>query len=418
MSTREYVIGLCTDAAASRSSLADSSVAKRNEILSTIAKKLACDTCVKEVLAANELDIKAARENGMSEAMVDRLTLSEARLNAMIGSLNKLIALPDVLGEGECFTRPNGLKIKRVSVPLGTIGIIYESRPNVTVDAAAICIKTGNAAILRGGKEAINSNKALSHLIKDSLTQCGADGNCIQLIEDTSRESSLALMEARGYIDVLIPRGGKGLIRSVCENARVPVIETGAGNCHVYVEKTAPLDMALRIVLNAKLQRPSVCNAAESLLVDSQIAPTFLPMLYEASREKSLIFKGDDEVKKMIPEALDATEDDYYAEYNDYIMSVNIVSGVDEAISRINHYSTHHSEAIVTNDIAAADRFTALVDSAAVYVNASTRFTDGEEFGFGAEIGISTQKLHARGPMGPKQLTTYKYVIEGNGQIR
>lgn len=418
MNIKEYVCGLCLDAKKASAALASSSSTERNAILTSIAKKLGEEENIIKIIEANKLDLENAKNNGIKPTMIDRLTLSGERISGIAASVMKLAALGDVLGKGECFVRPNGLKIRRVAVPLGTVGIIYEARPNVTVDAAGICIKTGNCAVLRGGKEAINSNKAFMDVIHDSLKECGFDPASVQLIEDTSRESSYALMEAVGLIDVLIPRGSKGLINSVCQNARVPVIETGAGNCHVYVEKTADLDMALKVTLNAKLSRPSVCNAAESLLVDREIAGEFLPKLYELSRDKNLVFKGDDEVRAILPQAEEAQEDDYYTEYNDYIMSVKLVNGVGEAVENVNKYSTHHSEAVLTQNTSVADYFTAHVDSAAVYVNASTRFTDGEEFGFGAEIGISTQKLHARGPMGPEQLTIYKYIVEGNGQIR
>ncbi len=418
MNVKEYVNGLCRDAKDASYALATSSSTERNAILISISKKLCEEENIAKIIEANRLDLEHAKNNNIRPTMIDRLTLSRERLTNIAASASKLAALPDVLGQGECFVRPNGLKIRRVAVPLGTVGIIYEARPNVTVDAAGICIKTGNCAVLRGGKEAINSNKAFISVIHSALTECGFDPHCIALIEDTSRESSYALMEAVGLIDVLIPRGSKSLINSVCQNARVPVIETGAGNCHIYVEKTADIDTAVKVTLNAKLSRPSVCNAAESLLVDRAIAGKFLPRLYSASREKELIFRGNEEVKAILPQAEDACEEDYYAEYYDYIISVKLVDGVKEAVENVNKYSTHHSEAVLTSDLSVADYFTSHVDSAAVYVNASTRFTDGEEFGFGAEIGISTQKLHARGPMGPEQLTIYKYIIEGNGQIR
>ncbi len=418
MNTTEYITDLCQRAKKASGALASSSTDARNSVLLTLSTYLKNEENMALILKANAEDIKNAEANGVKKTMVDRLTLNEARIIGISDSLVKLAALPDPLGKGDCFIRPNGLKIRRVAVPLGTVAIIFEARPNVTVDGAAICIKTGNASVLRGGKEAINTNIAMISLIKKALSSQGLNPECAQLVEDTTRESSKALMEARGLVDVLIPRGGKGLIQSVCENARVPVIETGAGNCHLYVEKTADIEKAVNIAINAKLQRPSVCNACESLLVDRDIAKEFLPLFYERSREKSLVFVCDEESAKILPDSRPAAEDDYYTEYNDYIISVKLVDGVEEAVEWINEHSTHHSEAVVTSDTAVADHFTMMIDSAAVYVNASTRFTDGEEFGFGAEIGISTQKLHVRGPMGPEQLTSVKYIVEGNGQTR
>ncbi len=418
MNTAEYITDLCRKAKTAGVSLSVSSTDDRNKALLTLAKYLRESDNVKDILAANGEDIKKADENGVKKTMIDRLTLNGQRINGIADSLVKLAALPDPLGKGECFTRPNGLRIRRVAVPLGTVAIIFEARPNVTVDGAAICIKTGNASVLRGGKEAINTNIAMIKIIKKALSDSGLDPDCVQLVEDITRESSKALMEARGLIDVLIPRGGKGLIQSVCQNAKVPVIETGAGNCHLYVEKTADIGKAVAIALNAKLQRPSVCNACESLLVDREVADKFLPEFYTHSREKNLVFMCDEDSAKILPESQPATDEDYYTEYNDYIISVKLVDGVEEAVDWINGHSTHHSEAVITQNTAVADYFTARVDSAAVYVNASTRYTDGEEFGFGAEIGISTQKLHARGPMGPEQLTSVKYIVEGNGQVR
>ena len=329
--------------------------------------------------------------------------------------MRHVASLPDPLGGGSVWTRPNGLEIKRIHVPLGVIGIIYEARPNVTSDAAALCIKSGNGVVLRGGSDAINSNTAIADIIKKSLEKCGISTDAVQLVTDISRRSATTLMKAKGHIDLLIPRGGKGLIRSVTENAEVPTIETGAGNCHIYVESTADLDMALRVLINAKTSRPAVCNAAEHLLVDRAVAGEFLPMVKDALSEVDL--RGDEETRKYIDIA-PATDEDFDTEYDDLILSIKVVNDTDQAIAHINRHSTHHSEAILTDDIAKAKLFTASVDSAAVYVNASTRFTDGGEFGFGAEIGISTQKLHARGPMGLAELTTIKYIINGDGQIR
>ena len=337
----------------------------------------------------------------------------------MAEGIRELIKLPDPIGVVlDSWQNHCGLEIKRVRVPLGTIGIIYEARPNVTADAIGLCIKSGNAVILRGSKDAINSNKAIVKVISDALEKEGFDSGCIGLVEDTSRESAAELMRAVGLIDVLIPRGGKGLIESVVRNSQVPVIETGAGNCHVYVERSADLDMAEKIILNAKLSRPSVCNAAESLLVDEEIAGEFLPGILSKLEEKGVQVRGCGLTRKVYPKALEASEEDMYAEYNDLIISVKVVKGVDEAIAHIEKYSTHHSDAIVSRSEEAIEKFFAGVDSAAVYANASTRFTDGFEFGFGAEMGISTQKLHARGPMGLKELTSYKYIVRGNGQTR
>ncbi len=413
-----YIEELCQKAKKASVSLSVSSTDTRNTALLTLSEYLRRTENISDILSANREDIKNAEVNGVKKTMIDRLTLDEKRINGIADSLVKLASLPDPLGKGDCFIRPNGLKIRRVAVPLGIVAIIFEARPNVTVDGAAICIKTGNASVLRGGKEAINTNIALAKLIKKALSDSGLDGECVQLVEDTTRESSKALMEARGLIDVLIPRGGKGLIQSVCQNAKVPVIETGAGNCHLYIEKTADIDMAVKVALNAKLQRPSVCNACESIVIDKEIADKFLPRFYNESREKDLVFMCDEESAQILPDSRPATDDDFYTEYNDYIISVKTVNGVAEAVDWINEHSTHHSEAVLTSDISVADHFTSHIDSAAVYVNASTRFTDGEEFGFGAEIGISTQKLHARGPMGPEQLTSVKYIVEGNGQTR
>lgn len=371
-----------------------------------------------EIISANELDVKAAREGGMSEAMIDRLTLTKARIEAIAASVLKVAALPDPIGNGTVKTLPNGLKITKISVPLGVVGIIYEARPNVTVDAASLCIKSGNAAILRGGKEAIKSNLAFEAVIKDALEAAGLPRGCVSVLHDTSRETASELMRMNGYIDVLIPRGGAGLIKSVVANATVPVIETGAGNCHIYVDETAELDMAAEILFNAKTSRPSVCNAAEKLLVDRSVAEKFLPMAKKLLDTKSVEIRGDEAVLAILPDAVPATEEDYFTEYNDYILAVKVVDGVREAVEHINRHNTKHSEAIVTTSMANADYFKAHIDAAAVYVNASTRFTDGEEFGLGAEIGISTQKLHARGPMGLEALTSYKYLIDGCGQVR
>ena len=372
-----------------------------------------------EILKANDEDVKAGRENGLTEGFIDRLTLTEDRIGGICDGVRKLIQLDDPVGvvEGGSL-RPNGLRIEKVRVPMGMVGIIFESRANVTVDGATLCLKSGNAVLLRGGKEAIRSNLALTAIMRQALSDCGFPEDCIQLVEDTSRDSAARMMRLNGYLDLLIPRGGAGLIRSVVENATVPVIETGVGNCHLYVEKTADPEMAEKITVNAKTSRISVCNAAESLLVDEAVAETMLPRLKKALDAYKVTLYGCPKTRTILPDVEEATEEDYGREYLDYKMSVKVVSGVDEAIAHINRYGTGHSEAIVTSSLAAAEQFQREVDAAAVYVNASTRFTDGGEFGFGAEIGISTQKLHARGPMGLEALTSYKYRIMGNGQIR
>ena len=371
------------------------------------------------ILAANEDDLAAARESGMSEAMQDRLRLTEERIRGIADGVRSVAALPDPIGRAESVTRPNGLIITKRTVPLGVIAIIYEARPNVTADAAALCLKSGNAVILRGGKEAFRSNTEIVSLMRDAVETAGLPADAVNIVADTSRESARELMGLAEYVDLLIPRGGAGLIRSVVENARVPVIETGVGNCHVYVEKSADLAMAAEILYNAKCSRPSVCNAAESLLVDREIAETFLPMAKARLDEKQVELRGCEETRRILgPTVVPASEEDYFTEYDDYILSIKVVSSPDEAIEHINVHGTGHSEAIITNDYALSQRLLNEIDAAAVYVNASTRFTDGGEFGLGAEIGISTQKMHARGPMGLEHLTSYKYTIFGNGQVR
>lgn len=410
---KENLINKCIAAKKAGKILAVSTGEERNNALISMASALEEDE--KAILEANAKDIEKAKENGIKEAMVDRLMLNSIRLKAIADAMRKVAALPDPLGSGEVWTRPNGLVIKKVKVPLGNIAIIYESRPNVTADAVCLCIKSGNTVFLRGGKEAFFSNTAIISALKKGLENSGFSGDLIQTPEDTSRETANTLMTLSGYVDLLIPRGGKSLIRSVVDNATVPVIETGAGNCHVYVEKTADLEMAAKIVKNAKMQRPSVCNAAENLLVDREIAKEFLPVIKKVLEGTEL--RGCKETVGIIG-GIEATEEDFFTEYDDYIMSLKIVDGYKEAVEHINAHSTGHSEAIVTTNTVAADYFTANIDSAAVYVNASTRFTDGEEFGFGAEIGISTQRLHARGPMGLSEMTTVKYIVSGNGQTR
>ncbi len=398
-------------------SLAVASTTQKNKALLSIA-----DALVKhadDVLSSNEIDISKAKENGIADTMVDRLRLTKERIADISKAVLKVAELDDPCGKIiEGYTRPNGLKISKITVPLGAIGIIFESRPNVTVDAAVLCLKSGNATILRGGKEAINSNLALAKIMRDAIKSAGLPENSIQLISDTSRDSATALMQLDEYLDVLIPRGGAGLIKSVVKNSTVPVIETGVGNCHVFVDESADLDMAVNIVDNAKTQRPSVCNACESLLVHSTIANEFLPKIENAFKSHNVKIFGCERTCEILPNAILATDEDYATEFLDYTISVKVVDTLNEALDHIARFSTGHSECIVTRSLENANIFTASVDSAAVYVNASTRFTDGGEFGLGAEIGISTQKLHARGPMGLNELTSYKYVVNGDGQIR
>ncbi len=394
--------------------LGTSSSELRNKGLAAMADALVAHS--DEIIAANNKDIENAKANGISDAMLDRLTLTEARIQAISASVKKVIALPDPLSVNEEWVRPNGLRICKKRVPFGVIAIIYEARPNVTADAAALCIKSGNAVILRGGKEAINSNIAVAGVLGNALESIGLPKESIQILSDTSRETANALMKLKGGIDLLIPRGGKSLIRSVVDNATVPVIETGAGNCHVYFDATANTQMAIDVIDNAKRQRPSVCNAAESLLVHKDIANEILPLV--AERLDNVELRGCEKTLAILPNITPATEEDFFTEYNDYILTVKVVENIEEAVAHINKHGTGHSEAIITENTENMQYFCNNIDAAAVYVNASTRFTDGEEFGFGAEIGISTQKMHARGPMGLPEMTTYKYVINGNGQIR
>ena len=372
-----------------------------------------------EILAANQADYEKAESSGMSKGMLDRLALNPGRIQSMADGLLKVAALDDPVGEVISMKlRPNGLKIGQKRVPLGVIAMIYEARPNVTADAFGLCFKSGNAVILKGGSDAIESNKAIAKWLRTGLTRAGLPEDALQLIEDTSRETTKELMRLNRYVDVLIPRGGAGLIRSVVENSTVPVIETGTGNCHIFVDETADFNMALDIIYNAKTQRIGVCNACESLIVHRKIADQFLPLLKKRLAEKEVEVRADEAARAVVPEFTPATEEDWGTEYLDYILSLKIVDSVEEAIEHINKYNTGHSESIITSDYFNAQKFLDEVDAAAVYVNASTRFTDGEEFGFGAEIGISTQKLHARGPVGLKELTTTKYIIYGDGQIR
>ena len=390
---------------------------KKRRALLEAAQALRAETA--RILEANALDLAAARESGMRDAMLDRLTLTAARVEAMAQGVEDVAAQRDPVGRllsGE--TRPNGLKIEKITVPMGVIGIIFEARPNVTSDAAALCLMAGSAVILRGGKEALHSNTAVTAVLQEALARTGLPREAVQLVRDTSRESSREMMGLVGYLDLLIPRGGAGLIRAVVENARVPVIETGVGNCHVYVDETADVDMAAEIIFNAKTSRPSVCNAIETILVHEKIAEKALPAIAARLREKQVELRGDSRTREILPEALPAAEADWETEYLDYILAVRVVENLNEAVAHIARYSSGHSECIVTRDFRAAEEFTARVDSAAVYVNASTRFTDGGEMGLGAEIGISTQKLHARGPMGLNEIVSYKYVIRGDGQVR
>lgn len=391
--------------------------AKKNQVLEAVADSLVADS--KAVLTANAIDVENGRKNQMPEGLVDRLMLTEARIASMAEGLRQVASLEDPVGEVTGMKkRPNGLLIGQKRVPLGVIGIIYEARPNVTADAFALCFKTGNVVILKGGSDAIHSNTAIVDCIRRTLDENGITKDAIQLISDTSRETAGEFMKMNEYVDVLIPRGGKGLIKAVVNNSTIPVIETGTGNCHIYVDESADLQMAADIVMNAKTQRVGVCNACESLLVHEKVKDAFLPVLAERLRTKNVEMRADEEAKALIPDAVTATEEDWGTEYLDYILSIKVVGSADEAIRHINRYNTGHSEAIITRDYNNAQKFLDEVDAAAVYVNASTRFTDGFEFGFGAEIGISTQKLHARGPMGLLALTSTKYIIYGNGQIR
>ena len=407
--------GLAAKVAARTLSVADT--ARKNKALEAIAQALLDRQ--EEILSANAQDLEAARESGMRQSLQDRLALDEKRIAGIVEGVRQVAALPDPIGQvTKMEKRPNGLIIGRRRVPLGVIGIIYEARPNVTVDAAALCLKSGNAVILRGGKEALHSNMALTAIMRDALNQSGLPMDCVSLVASTSRESATEMMNLTGYLDVLIPRGGAGLIRSVVENARVPVIQTGVGVCHIYVHEKADLQMAADILYNAKCSRPSVCNAAECVLVDRAVAEQFLPMAQARLADKHVEFRGCPETCAILPDAVPATAEDWDTEYGDYILAAKVVENQDEAMDFIAAHGTGHSEAIVTADYFAAQRFLDEVDAAAVYVNASTRFTDGFEFGLGAEIGISTQKMHARGPMGLEELTSSKYVIYGTGQVR
>lgn len=411
------LVSLGRNAKVASNSLKTTTTAQRNKALALIAKELISST--RQIISANELDLANAKTGGMKSAMLDRLTLNQNRIEDIARSIQEVIDLADPVGvveRGE--TRPNGLLILKTRVPIGVVAMIYEARPNVTVDAAVLCIKSGNACILRGGSEAFSSNKVLVSIMQRALAAAGLDPNGVQLVEDTSRDTATRLMKLDEYVDVLIPRGGAGLIKSVVQNATVPTIETGAGNCHIYVDACANLDMALSVIDNAKTSRPSVCNAVETILLHKDIAPQLLPRLKEQLDKHNVELRGCPATLKILPGITAATEADYATEYDDYILAVRVVDTLDQAVEHIAEYSTGHSESIITESYSASQAFIARVDSAAVYVNASTRFTDGGEFGLGAEVGISTQRLHARGPMGLRDLTTAKFIITGNGQVR
>ena len=413
----EYLIRIGKKAKAAKENIRLLETARKNQILRQAAADLSAHA--EEILRANEKDMEQGRKNGMSEGLLDRLLLTRERIAGIGEGLCQVADLEDPVGEVIGMKkRPNGLLIGQKRVPLGVVGIIYEARPNVTADAFGLCFKTGNVAILKGGSDAIHSNQAIVHCLRATLKDQGVEPDALLLIEDTSRETASAFMKLNAYVDVLIPRGGAGLIRAVVENSTIPVIETGTGNCHIYVDETADLTMAAEIILNAKTQRVGVCNACESLLVHKKVAEKLLPALAKRLAEKQVELRGDEEVQRLVKEAVPASEEDWGKEYLDYILSIKTVSSVEEAIAHINHYNTGHSEAIITENYTHAQKFLDEVDAACVYVNASTRFTDGFEFGYGAEIGISTQRLHARGPMGLLALTTTKYIIYGNGQIR
>lgn len=408
---------LCKRAADVKYDLQALSAEKKNWALLYCADALSLGA--DDILRENDKDMQRAREKEMPEGLQDRLRLNKSRIDAMGEGLRQIAALPDPIGEiTESFERPNGLRIEKCRVPIGVIGIIYEARPNVTADAFGLCFKSGNVVILKGGSDAISSNRKIVEILRKALTDCGVPADVLCLIEDTDRKTAASFMKMDSYVNLLIPRGGAGLIRNVLENSTIPVIETGTGNCHIYVDEDADIDMAVSVIINAKTQRIGVCNACESLVIHEKAKEKLLPLLAEKLREKQVEIRGDEEVCKMIPESVPATEEDYGKEYLDMIISMKTVGSLEEAIHHINKYNTGHSEAIITKNEEHAGRFLKEVDAACVYVNASTRFTDGFEFGFGAEIGISTQMLHARGPMGLKELTSYKYLIHGTGQIR
>lgn len=413
-----YIETLGSNAVKVKKILAVADTGKKNAALAEISRALIENS--DKIIEANQKDLTAAKENGMSVSMQDRLMLNEDRIKGIASAVDELIKLEDPIGKVDNGSvRPNGMRITKIRVPMGVIGMIYESRPNVTADAATLCLKTGNAVILRGGKEAYNSNKCICEIMRDAVEKAGFPKDIIQFVDDTTREVTTKLMRCDKYLDLLIPRGGAGLIKAVTKNATVPVIETGTGNCHLYVDESADIEMAVNITDNAKTQRPSVCNAIETLLVHKNIAEKFLPAVKKKLDEHNVEIRGCAETKRILGDCVvPATEEDYATEFGDYIIAVRVVDDISQAIEHIAEYSTGHSECIVTNDLSNANKFKSEVDSACVYVNASTRFTDGGMFGFGAEIGISTQKLHARGPMGLYEITTNKYLIDGNGQVR
>ena len=412
----EYIVNLCDKARIASYNLAQSSLTERNNILRILSEKLQEPENINKIIENNAKDMEYAKGK-ISEVMLDRLMLNEKRIKDIAGALIKMIALSDPLNKGDNWIQPSGLSIRRIKVPLGVVGMIYESRPNVTIDAAALCIKSGNSVVLRGGKEAINSNLILADIIRQSIKSAGFDENCVQVIEDITRESANILMRQHGKIDVLIPRGNAPLINNVRENSRIPVIETGVGNCHIYVDYNADFDAAANIIVRSKF-RASVCNAVETVLVSEKIYKDFLPVMKKRLNELNTEIRGCEKTLEILKDATPATDEDYYAEYLDFIVAVKVVKDVAEAIAHINKHNTKHSDAIITNDMKNAKEFQEKVDAVAVYVNVSTRYTDGEEFGFGAEIGISTSKLHARGPVGLNELTTVKYLIDGDNLVR
>lgn len=413
----EYLIDLGKRAKKAKYELQMLSTEKKNEILKYIADAFIANK--EALIKANDIDIENGIANNMNQGLLDRLRLTNERIEGMAEGILQVKDLPDPIGNVlETTERPNGLKISKISVPIGVIGIIYESRPNVTADAFSLCFKSGNVCILKGGKDAINSNIAITNLIRKCLLECGVNEDIVLLIEHTDRETTTEFMKLNEYVDVLIPRGSAGLIKATVENSTIPVIETGTGNCHIFVDESADLDKAVEIIFNAKTQRIGVCNACESLVIHEAVKDEVLPKIAAKLAEKNVEIRGCAQTKQVLSDCVDATEEDFYKEYLDYIISIKVVSGIDEAIAHINEHNTGHSDAIITNNAENAEKFKRYIDSACVYVNASTRFTDGFEFGFGAEIGISTQKLHARGPMGLRELTSYKYTIDGNGQVR
>lgn len=408
---------ICKAAVSAKKKVENLNTNEKNNALFAVAEALMENASY--IVEANKTDMENGRKNGMKPSILDRLMLDEARIKGMADGLKKVAGLPDPVGEVmDMSKRPNGMIVGKRRVPMGVVGIIYEARPNVTSDAFGLCFKSGNVCILKGGSDAINSTVAIVKIIKDALEKCGITSDAVSLIESTDRAVTQEFMKMNKYVDLLIPRGSAGLIKATLENSTIPVIETGTGNCHIYVDKDADIDMAVKILVNAKTQRIGVCNACESLVIHKDIIQEFLPKAVSALKDYNVEIRGDEASRAVCSEIIPATEEDFYTEYLDYIISVKTVTGADEAIEHINEHNTKHSESIITENYHTANKFLDGIDAACVYVNASTRFTDGEEFGFGAEIGISTQKLHARGPMGLRELTTYKYVIYGNGQIR